>query len=72
VAHDPEKIERVQASILQDAQASGYSYVLSQAHQQVSVPLEIATMLHNRADLEFWLATGEIGGLSAKNTFKKG
>jgi len=72
VARDPEKIERVQASILQDAQATGYSYVLSQAHQQVSVPLEIASMLHNRADLEFWLATGEIGVSSAKTTFKKG
>ena len=57
VAYDPEGIDQVHASILHDSQATGYSYVLSQAHQQVSVPLEIASMLHDRATVEFWLAT---------------
>ena len=71
VAQDPESIDQVQASILHDSQATGYSYVLSQAHQQVSVPLEIASMLHNRADMAFWLAAGEIASPSAKSAMKR-
>jgi len=71
VAHDPEGVDQVQASILHDSHATGYSYVLSQAHQQVSVPLEVASMLHDRAVMEFWLATGRITGPSAKSAMKR-
>jgi len=71
VAHDSGGVDQVHASILYDSQATGYSYTLSQAHQQVSVPLEIASMLHDRAAMEFWLATGSISSPSAKSAMKR-
>jgi len=61
----------VQASILADARMTGYSYVLSQAHQHVIIPADIAQTVQSRALACYWQALGYVVPVSAKINMKK-
>jgi hypothetical protein len=71
VASDPTLVDVVHASILADARMTGYSYVLSQAHQHVVIPAEIARIVQSRAQVCYWQALGRITPQSAKISMKK-
>jgi hypothetical protein len=70
LAEDPRQVDAIHASVLADAQMMGYSYVLSQAHQHVTIPFDLADVLHTYARTCFWAEAGYIEYESAKNRMK--
>jgi len=72
VARDAEKVGQVHVSILLDAMISGYSYVLSQAHQQAAISLDVANTLRERAAIRYMQASGRSEAIPAKSAMKRG
>lgn len=70
LAEDPRLVDSIHASVLADARLTGYSYVLSQAHQHVTVPFDLADVLHSSARAGYWAETGQLYLLSSKNQMK--
>jgi hypothetical protein len=71
VAKDPSSVDVVQASILADARMTGYSYVLSQAHQHAVIPADIAQAVQSRFLACYCQALGRITPQPAKINMKK-
>ena len=70
LAEDPRLVDSIHASVLADAQLTGYSYVLSQAHQHVTVPFDLTDVLHTNARACYWAETGHLYFASAKDQMK--
>ena len=71
VAENPQLVDAVHASALADSRPTGYSYVLSQAHQHVAIPFDLAEALYDNARACYWTEVGERLLLSAKNRMKQ-
>jgi hypothetical protein len=71
VARDPQAVDAVQASVLADAAPTGYSYVLSQAHRQIVIPMDITHLLHTQAETCYLQETGCLPTVRAKTRMKK-
>ena len=71
LAEDPRLVDSIHASVLADARLTGYSYVLSQAHQHVTIPLDLGNMLHAKASACYWAETRHFQITSAKNQMKR-
>lgn len=67
---DPLLVDIIHASVLADAQPTGYSYVLSQAHQHVTIPLDLAGILHTSAHACYWVNVGHLDHASTKDRIK--
>lgn len=70
LAEDPRLVDSIHASVLADARLTGYSYVLSQAHQHVTVPFDLADVLHASARACYWAQSGQLYLLSSKEQMK--
>ena len=70
LAEDPRLVDSIHASVLADAQLTGYSYVLSQAHQHVTVPFDLTDVLHTNARACYWAETGHLYFASSKEQMK--
>ena len=70
LAEDPRLVDSIHASVLADAHLTGYSYVLSQAHQHVTIPFDLADVLHANARACYWTEAGQLYFASAKNQMK--
>lgn len=70
LTEDPGLVDTIHASVLADARATGYSYVLSQAHQHVTISFDLADVLHASARACFWAETGQLYKISAKDQMK--
>ena len=71
VAKDSTLVDIVQASILADTRMTGYSYVLSQAHQHAVIPLDIVRIVQSRVLTCYWQASGRITPQPAKIRMKR-
>jgi hypothetical protein len=71
LAENHRLVDSIQASVLADAKPTGYSYVLSQAHQHVTIPFDLADVLHASAHACYWVETGQRYFASAKDQIKK-
>jgi hypothetical protein len=71
IAEDPRLVDSIHATVLADSQPIGYSYVLSQAHQHVTIPFDLADVLHASARACYWAETGQLYFASAKNQMKQ-
>jgi hypothetical protein len=71
VAMSPESVEAVQAAVSRQAQATGYPYVLAQAHQQATVPAEIAQIVQSAGLACYWAQAGQVGQTPAKLVMKE-
>lgn len=71
VVEDARSVDLIHATVLADAQPTGYSYVLSQAHQHVVVPMEIATVMHSVESSSFLAEGGKVPYASGKTNFKR-
>ena len=60
VSSNSSTVDLIQASILKDSAALGYSYSLAMAHKGVSISMEIANMLHDVATKEYIARGGRI------------
>ena len=70
LAEVPRLVDSIHASVLADAGLTGYSYVLSQAHQHVTIPLDLGNMLHANASACYWAEARYLPITSAKNQMK--
>jgi hypothetical protein len=70
LAEDPRLVDSIHASVLADGRLTGYSYVLSQAHLHVSIPLDLGNMLQAEASACYWAETRHFQTTSAKNQMK--
>jgi len=70
LAEDPRLVDSIHASVLADARLTGYSYVLSQAHQHVTVSYDLADALHTNARVCYWAEGGHLYLLSSKDQMK--
>jgi hypothetical protein len=71
VARSPESVEAVQAAVSRQAQATGYPYVLAQAHQHATVPAEIAQIMQSAGLACYWAQAGQVGQRPAKLAMKE-
>ena len=71
VARDTQAIDRLQASVIADAAPTGYSYVLSQAHHQAVINMDISHQLHTAAEICYFQETGYLAPLRAKTCMKQ-
>jgi hypothetical protein len=71
LVEDPRLVDSIHASVLTDARLTGYSYVLSQAHQHVTIPFDLADVLHASASSCYWAETGHLYHASAKDRMKR-
>ncbi len=71
LAEEPRLLDSIHASVLADARSTGYSYVLSQAHQHVTVPFDLADVLHASARACYWTEAGQLNFASTKNQMKE-
>jgi hypothetical protein len=72
LAEDPPLVASIHASVLADARLTGYSYVLSQAHLHVTIPLDLGNMLHAQGSACYWAETRHFQIASAKKQMKRG
>lgn len=70
LAEEPRLVDSIHASVLADARLTGYSYVLSQAHQHVTIPFDLADVLQASARGCYWTETGHLYFASAKDQMK--
>ena len=70
LAEDPRLVDSIHASVLADARLTGYSYVLSQAHQHVTVSYDLADTLYTSARVCYWAQSGQLYLLSSKEQMK--
>jgi hypothetical protein len=70
LAEDPRLVDSIHASVLADARLTGYSYVLSQAHLHVTIPLDLGNTLHAKASACYWAEAGHLYFSSSKNHMK--
>ncbi len=70
LVEDTRLVDSIHASVLADARLTGYSYVLSQAHQHVTVPYDLADALHASARACYWAESGQFYFTSAKDQMK--
>ena len=70
LAEDPRLVDSIHASVLADARLTGYSYVLSQAHQHVTIPFDLADVLQTSARACYWAEAGQLYFASAKDQMK--
>lgn len=70
LAEDPRLVDSIHASVLADARMTGYSYVLSQAHQHVTVSYDLADALHTNARVCYWTEGGHLYFASSKDQMK--
>lgn len=70
LALNPALVEIIHASVYADARITGYSYVLSQAHQHVIIPFDVANVLHSNGIACYWSVTGQVHSSSAKVRMK--
>jgi hypothetical protein len=70
LAEDPRLVDSIHASVLADARLTGYSYVLSQAHLHVTIPLDLGNMLHAQAGACYWAEARRPQISSAKKQMK--
>ncbi len=69
VSDRAEFTEKIHASVLEDSLSLGYPYVLAAAHQNVTIPLDIANSLHCLST-NIYLQEGDAYNESAKQRFK--
>ena len=72
VAMDPAKVEAVHSAVFSDSRATGYSYVLSMAHQQALVSLDIAETIQNGVLARYCEEFGRVLPEAAKVVMKRG
>lgn len=60
LSEDPRLVASIHATVLDDARLTSYSYVLSQAHQHVTIPYDLADVLDARAHARYWVETGHL------------
>lgn len=72
VACSREAVDLVHSSILHDSQMIGYPYCLAQAHHLVTISLDLASNLQERADRAYFERARLIEYPSAKAQMKKG
>jgi len=70
VAREPHQVDLVHSSVLQDAQTTGYPYVLAQAHYQAVVPAEIAQIMQSHGLASYWAELGQVKKQAAKVLMK--
>ena len=68
---DPRTVDSVHATALADARATGYPYVLAQAHNQVVITSDVAMPLREVAETVYLQETGRQPRVSAKTEFKR-
>lgn len=72
IARDEMAVDVVQATVLEDARSTGYSYVLTQAHWNATVPAEVGQQLQNVAAAVYLQETGTFAEApSAKRRMKR-
>jgi len=71
IAEDPRFVDSVHATVLADARATGYPYVLAQAHNQVVITGDVAVPLREVAETVYLQETGRRPRMSAKAEFKR-
>lgn len=72
IAKDPCMVDAVHSAVFADSKATGYSYVLSMAHQQVLVSLDVAETIQNGVLARYWKEVGQVMPGNAKMLMKLG
>lgn len=70
VAKDADLVRAVHATVFHDSAMTGYSYALSQAHNNVVIPRDVARQLQLKAEREMFSLTDDAYLPSAKDQFK--
>jgi len=70
VAHDPEKVAAIHASVIQDSAGLDYPYSLINAHDTVKISLDVASELQRKFDQAYYREYGSTLMLPAKARLK--
>ncbi len=70
LAEEPRLVDSIHASVLADSRMTGYSYVLSQAHQHATIPYDLVDVLQTSARACYLAEAGVLYHTSAKNRMK--
>ena len=71
-ALDTARLEAIQAGVLADAGRAGYPYTLSKAHEEATIPLDLARLVREAGAAVYLSELGASQSLSAKQVMKAG